>query len=42
MIASGNSEGDEPSFQLSQMEVPASGKLNVSLKGNDGFVAVFE
>ncbi len=42
MIASGNSEGDEPSFQLSQTEVPASGKLNVTLKGNDGFVAVFE
>ncbi len=42
LITSGNTEGDEPSFQSGQLVVPDSGKLNVTLKGNDGFVAVFE
>ena len=42
LIASGNVASDEPSFSTSPVTVPASGKLNVALKGNDGFVAVFE
>jgi len=42
LIASGNGIADEPSFSTLPVTVPASGKLNVALKGNDGFVAVFE
>ena len=42
LITAGSSELDEPSFQLAPATVPATGKMNVTLKGNDGFVAVFE
>ncbi|HET7899052.1 MAG TPA: glycoside hydrolase family 97 catalytic domain-containing protein, partial [Flavisolibacter sp.] len=42
LIASGQATGDEPSFEQKQVVLPPSGQLAVSLKGNDGFVAVFE
>jgi hypothetical protein len=42
LITSGSAEGDEPSFESKQIAIPESGILNVTLKGNDGFVAVFE
>jgi alpha-glucosidase len=42
LITSGVQASDEPSFQSVLTTVPASGKLNVVLKGNDGFVAVFK
>jgi len=42
VIGSGNAVGNEPSFTTNTVAVPASGKINVTLKGNDGFVAVYE
>lgn len=42
LIASGVPNGDEPSFDVKMITIPASGKMNISLKGNDGFVAVVE
>jgi alpha-glucosidase len=42
LIASGNATSDEPSFSTTVVTVPASGKININLKGNDGFVMVFE
>jgi alpha-glucosidase len=42
MFAVGSESKDEPSFNVTTIAVPASGKINVTLKGNDGFVAVFE
>ena len=43
LIVSGNStNGDEPSFDQKNIVVPANGKMEITLKGNDGFVAVFE
>ncbi|WP_373548746.1 glycoside hydrolase family 97 catalytic domain-containing protein [Haliscomenobacter sp.] len=43
LIASGNDlTGPEPSFDLKRFTLPATGKMNITLKGNDGFVAVFE
>jgi hypothetical protein len=42
VIASGDKNLDEPSFHTTTLTVPSSGKLNITLKGNDGFVAVFE
>lgn len=42
LIASGSQSGDEPSFEQKNIVVPASGKMDITLKGNDGFVAVFE
>jgi Glycoside hydrolase 97. len=42
LISSGNDFKDEPSFDVKSIVIPASGKTNVLLKGNDGFVAVFE
>ncbi len=43
LIASGNDlTGTEPSFDLKRFTLPATGKMNITLKGNDGFVAVFE
>lgn len=43
LIASGNDlTGTEPSFDLKHFTLPATGKMNITLKGNDGFVAVFE
>jgi len=41
-ILSGNGNTDEPSFETKILMVPASGKMSISLKANDGFVAVFE
>lgn len=43
LIASSNTPtGDEPSFEQKSITVPATGKLDITLKKNDGFVAVFE
>jgi alpha-glucosidase len=43
LIASSDTDtGDEPSFQQKTITVPATGKLDITLKKNDGFVAVFE
>ena len=42
IISSGPENKDEPSFTVKSMTIPASGKMNVTLKGNDGFVAVFK
>src|SRR6478609_767222 len=42
LIASGNGATDEPSFQSTPVAVAASGQMTVTLKGNDGFVMVFE
>ena len=43
LIASGNDlTGAEPSFDLKHFTLSATGKMNITLKGNDGFVAVFE
>jgi alpha-glucosidase len=33
---------NEPSFATKQITVPATGKIQITVKGNDGFVAVFE
>jgi alpha-glucosidase len=41
-ISSGLAESADPSFERKNIKVPSNGKLPVSLKGNDGFVAVFE
>jgi alpha-glucosidase len=38
LILSGVQNKDEPSFELRTVTVPASGKLTISIKGNDGFV----
>jgi len=43
LIASGNDlAGTEPSFDLKHFTLSETGKMNITLKGNDGFVAVFE
>jgi hypothetical protein len=42
MLSSASDKKDEPSFDRKKLSVPASGKINVNLRGNDGFVAVFE
>ncbi|MEO6232571.1 MAG: glycoside hydrolase family 97 catalytic domain-containing protein [Ferruginibacter sp.] len=42
LIASGMASSDEPSFEQKDIIVPSSGKMTVTLKGNDGFTAVFE
>jgi len=42
LISSGNNFKDEPSFDVKSIVIPGSGKPNVLLKGNDGFVAVFD
>lgn len=41
-ISSGNDIKDEPSFDSKNLVLPATGKINITLKGNDGFVAVLE
>lgn len=33
---------EEPAFKNTSIAIPSSGKINISLKGNDGFVAVIE
>src|SRR6187551_1300778 len=42
LIASGNDATDEPSFKSTPAAIPASGKITVTIRGNDGFVMVFE
>ena len=42
LIVSGDATGDEPSFASRQVTLDATAKLPVTLKANDGFVAVFE
>lgn len=42
LITSGAQINDEPSFQKTAISLPKAGKLNITLKGNDGFVAVFK
>jgi alpha-glucosidase len=41
-ITSGSPNGDEPSFETKNAVLQPSGKLNITLRANDGFVAVFE
>jgi hypothetical protein len=43
LIKSGNNAvANEPSFEQNSVVIPADGKLNITLKENDGFVIVFE
>jgi hypothetical protein len=42
LYASATEQTDEPSFQSSAVNLPDSGEAKVALKGNDGFVMVFE
>lgn len=42
LITSGNAAGDEPSFETKKVAWQPAGKLNITLRANDGFVAVFE
>jgi alpha-glucosidase len=42
IASSGTGMTDEPSFALTSVKLSASGKLNVTLKANDGFVATFD
>jgi alpha-glucosidase len=41
MITAGEDSNTESLFDLKTLTVPVSGKLNITVKGNDGFVAVF-
>ncbi len=41
LIASGNNAGDEPSFGVKAVTISPGGKVNIKVKGNDGFVIVF-
>ena len=41
-ISSGLTESEDPSFERKNIKVPSNGKLSLTLKGNDGFVAVFK
>lgn len=42
LIASASTETDAPAFQTTSVTISESGDLNVSMKGNDGFVIVFK
>ena len=42
LIVSGIENKDEPSFDVKNIVINDSGKMNITLKGNDGFVAVIE
>jgi len=42
LIVSGVENKDEPSFDVKKIVITVSGKMNITLKGNDGFVAVIE
>lgn len=42
LITSGSNNADEPSFRQKNIIIPSNGKMDISLRGNDGFVAVFE
>jgi hypothetical protein len=41
LITSGNDNADEPSFNQKNINIPSTGKIDITLKSNDGFVAVF-
>ena len=41
LITSGNDSADEPSFNQKDIIIPSTGKMHITLKGDDGFVAVF-
>jgi len=41
IISAGN-DNEEPSFNSKIFNIPSSGEMNIIIKGNDGFVAVFE
>jgi hypothetical protein len=42
LIVSGVENKDEPSFDVKNIVITVSGKMNITLKANDGFVAVIE
>jgi hypothetical protein len=42
LITSGKNDMDEPSFNFSSLKLPSTKKINITLKANDGFVAVFD
>jgi len=42
LITTGTGVKNEVSFATKNTMVPANGKMEITLKGNDGFVAVFE
>ena len=42
LIVSGVENKDEPSFEVKKIVITVSGKMNITLKANDGFVAVIE
>ena len=42
LITSPNNTGDEHLFDMKKINVPSTGKMNITLQSNDGFVAVFE
>jgi hypothetical protein len=42
LIGSETGIKNEPDFLIKKIQVPANGQLQVSVKGNDGFVAVLE
>ncbi len=42
LILCGDAGSDELSFDIRNISIPASGKVTISLKANDGFAAVFE
>jgi hypothetical protein len=41
IISSASDRKDEPSFETNKLTVPSNGKVTITLRGNDGFVAVF-
>jgi hypothetical protein len=42
LISSGIQNGDEPSFDIRTISIPGNGKLDITLKANDGFVAIIQ
>ena len=42
LIASGTGTNDEPSFKQKDISISPNGIMNITVKGNDGFVMVFE
>ncbi|MCP9753471.1 glycoside hydrolase family 97 protein [Ferruginibacter sp. HRS2-29] len=41
-ITTGSGEKNEVSFKTNKIAVPANGKISITVKGNDGLVAVFQ
>jgi alpha-glucosidase len=41
VISSASDSKTEPSFETKKLSVPANGNITISVRGNDGFVAVF-